>query len=108
MKCGHGNSEEKCIYPKCQNDCGKERPDCKGATILRGMTPVYSVVAYGDYGAGYAVVAAASPKDAFRVADASLDPGTWRIKWLRGKADLMDGLQYNGTEQLLDHFEYGE
>ena len=75
---------------------------------LRGMTPVYSVIAYGDYGAGYAVVAADSPEDALRVANTGLEPGTWNIKWLRGKADLIDGLQYNGTERLLDHFEYGE
>ena len=54
------------------------------------------------------VVAVDSPEDALRVANTGLDPGTWSIKWLRGKADLIDGLQYNGAERLLDHFEYGE
>ena len=34
MKCGHGNSPDKCIYPKCLKDdtCGKERPDDEGVT----------------------------------------------------------------------------
>ena len=107
MKCGHGNNEEKCIYPKCQKDCGKERPDCEGAAVVRGMTSVYSVIAYGCYGVGYTIVAADSPEDAVLVVK-SLDPGAWNINWPLSKAKLIDGLQYNGTERLLDHFEYGE
>lgn len=108
MKCGHGNDSEKCIYPKCQKDGGKERPDCEGATVLRGMLLVYSVIAYGYYGVGYAIVAADSPEDAVLVVNMSLDPGAWSINWLLGKAELIDGLQYNGTKRIIDHFEYGE
>ncbi len=107
MSCHHCRRSV-CIYPKCQEDCGKERPSGKGATVLRGMLTVYSVTAHGDYGAGYAVVAASCPEHAILVANTGLDPGAWNIEWLFGKAALIDGLQCNGTERIIDHFEYGE